>query len=591
MKQITAITKPFPRVFLMAIAVMQIALCASCSNTESLNGHSRHNVVALLDKAESLLGTDDSTALATLNSINSTTIRGRKQNARYALLYSEALYKNYIAAPNDSLIMTAVRYYSSTNDTEHQFRAFYILGCIYDELGQTTDAAVALGQAEQLADKISDDYRLGLLNTAIGNIFFGSFDFDRAAQYYRLAQDHYLAAGKEHHAIHAQYDIGRCLLETNDELMAHDIFHEVQELSYAISDWVLLYNSLCSQLSASLILNNMARATAEVDTLVKIFGIPETDPFAMSCFANYYIKTGLYTDAERIIESAWEKSQTESDSIKLLLCESLLAELRGDHQIAFQKFEQSIYLQHRNLYLLQHKPALGAIKEYYKEVAHVESLIISRKQVTIVLLSLCFVLFVVALMTLSRYRKVKSEARLSELNVVIDNLRLKEDTSNSTINELNHRINTLFGSTYAKLDGIFAELIESEKQLEAYDNRAGKKDTKHGMKLQGELYNRIRSSFDEFVSDEYQTYLDGIINSIYNGLAERLSSINLKKRDLQILRLSIAGFSPKTISYILGIPIKTLYQNRSRILNKIAENAPRDHELISNTLNIRHITK
>lgn len=591
MERLSTANKAFLRYAMIAIAVVQVVLCASCSNTESLNGHSRHKVVALLDKAESLLGTDDSTALATLNSINSTAIRGRKQNARYALLYSEALYKNYITAPSDSLIMTAVRYYSSTNDTEHQFRAYYMLGCIYDELGQTADAAVALGQAEQLADKISDDYRLGLLNTAIGNIFFGSFDFDRAVQYYRLAQDHYQAAGKEHHAIHAQYDIGRCLLETNDELMAHDIFHEVQELSYAISDWVLLYNSLCSQLSASLILNNMARATAEVDTLVKIFGIPETDPFAMSCFANYYIKTGLYTDAERIIESAWEKSQTESDSIKLLLCESLLAELRGDHQIAFQKFEQSIYLQHRNLYLLQHKPALGAIKEYYKEVAHVESLIISRKQVTIVLLSLCFVLFVVALMTLSRYRKVKSEARLSELNVVIDNLRLKEDTSNSTINELNHRINTLFGSTYAKLDGIFAELIESEKQLESYDNRAGKKDTKHGMKLQGELYNRIRSSFDEFVSDEYQTYLDGIINSTYNGLAERLSSINLKKRDLQILRLSIAGFSPKTISYILGVPIKTLYQNRSRILNKIAENAPHDHELISNTLNIRHITK
>lgn len=591
MKQITAITKPFPRVFLMAIAVMQIALCVSCSHPDSFTAQGRQTVLSLLDRAENLLGTDDSTALAILNNIDSQSIRTHKRQAQYALLYSEALYKNYITAPNDSLIMTAVRYYSSTNDTEHQFRAYYMLGCIYYELGQTTDAAVTLGQAEQLADKISDDYRLGLLNTAIGNIFFGSFDFDRAAQYYRLAQDHYQAAGKEHHAIHAQYDIGRCLLETNDELMAHDIFHEVQELSYAISDWVLLYNSLCSQLSASLILNNMARATAEVDTLVKIFGIPETDPFAMSCFANYYIKTGLYTDAERIIESAWEKPQTESDSIKLLLCESLLAELRGDHQIAFQKFEQSIYLQHRNLYLLQHKPALGAIKEYYKEVAHVESLIISRKQVTIVLLSLCFVLFVVALMTLSRYRKVKSEARLSELNVVIDNLRLKEDTSNSTINELNHRINTLFGSTYAKLDGIFAELIESEKQLEAYDNRAGKKDTKHGMKLQGELYNRIRSSFDEFVSDEYQTYLDGIINSTYNGLAERLSSINLKKRDLQILRLSIAGFSPKTISYILGIPIKTLYQNRSRILNKIAENAPRDHELISNTLNIRHITK
>ena len=590
MERLSTANKAFLRYVMIAIVVMQVVLCASCSNTESQNGHSRHNAVALLDKAESLLGTDDSTALATLNSINSTAIRGRKQNARYALLYSEALYKNYITAPSDSLIMTAVRYYSSGADKEQQFRSLYMLGCIYDELGLTTDAAVALGQAEQIADNITDDYRLGLLYTKLGNVFFNSFDFERANYYYMMARSHYKTAGKDNHSMYALYDIGRCQLEMGDYQMARQIFMEVEKMSSSY-DRDLMYISLTGQLSASIELNDTLGASTLIDKLMQCFGALTQNAFANTLLAKYNIFVGHYEDAYQYIQLGWNSSYTSSDSIKLFLCESMLEERKANGIEALNKYKQSIYLQHRNLYQLQHKPALGAIKDYYKEVAYAETLIASRKQAQIVLISFIFVVAVIAMMAFIRYRRIQSEARLNELNVVIDSLRLKENTSNTTINELNARINMLFGSTYAKLDGIFTELLETEMYLEAYKNRSGQNEQKAGKTQQDELYQKIQNCFNEFVSDKYQTHLDEIINTTYNGILERLSGINLKKKELQILRLSIAGFSPKTISYILGIPTKTLYQNRSRILKKIEGINPQAHVELCNILCIKSINK
>ena len=137
------------------------------TRTQSTRTQSTRTVRILLDSAESQLGTNDSAALVTLDSIDATAIGSRKQNARYALLYSESLYKNNIPAASDSLIMIAVRCYSVGNHTEQLFRSFYQLGCIYNEQGQLNDVAVALTQAELLVDRIDDDYRSGLLFTQL----------------------------------------------------------------------------------------------------------------------------------------------------------------------------------------------------------------------------------------------------------------------------------------------------------------------------------------------------------------------------------------------------------------------------------------
>lgn len=64
-----------------------------------------------LDRAESCMSASPDSALAILESIDSLHFDSRSQNARYALLKSIALDKNYIDKTDDSLINIAVSYY------------------------------------------------------------------------------------------------------------------------------------------------------------------------------------------------------------------------------------------------------------------------------------------------------------------------------------------------------------------------------------------------------------------------------------------------------------------------------------------------
>ena len=215
--------------FLLIVAALSLLCLAACSRVSDGKELRSHVISELLDSAEAVMNDNPELALQYIDSIDSHSIIGRERQARYALLCSEVLYKNSIDVDTDSLIMIAVRYYSVGNHTEQLFRSFYCLGCIYNELGQLTDAAVALGQAELLADKINDGYRLGLLFNQLGNVFFNSFDFYRAEQYYRLAMDNYAKAGKDEHRMHALYDVGGCLMQQKQYEYAHSIFKEVQE--------------------------------------------------------------------------------------------------------------------------------------------------------------------------------------------------------------------------------------------------------------------------------------------------------------------------------------------------------------------------
>lgn len=577
------------RVALLIAAFLLLAL-VSCGRHGTVGVSNRKELKLNLSKAETLIGTDDSLALALLCDINPESIKNPKQYARYALLYSEALYKNFIPVSSDSLIMTAVRYYSSGNDKEKQFRSYYMLGCIYSDMGLTTDAAVALGQAEQLVGEINDDYRLGLLYSNLGNIFFDSFDFDRALQYYRLAHSHYEIAGKKSHKLHAFYDIGRCLMEMDKIESAHQLFKEVEEQSSECSDWELSYSSLCSQISSSLEMSNLAQASEEIDRLLQLFGFPEFDPFALSLLAKHSTLIGRYSESDSLIHLGWKYAATVSDSIYIYLNECLLERQSGDTESALLLYEKAIYLQQRNLFFLQNKPALGAMKDYYKEIAQIEALKASRKQSVLILLSLSFLLFVIATVVFLMYRKAKSDAQLNELGLVIKDLKLKEDTNYGIINKLNGQINLLFSRTYSDLDQIFAELLEAEISLEAYENRAGKNDGQFEHPSPACLYKKIRNSFNELTSDKYQKQLDDLINVTYDDIMNRISSVNLKERELLMLRLSFAGFSPKTISHITRIPVKTFYQSRSRIIKKIQIVQPYEAESICKLLCIKHVS-
>ena len=96
-------------------------LFSSCCNLETKKK---------LDDAESLLQNKPDSCLSIMRTINITDLKTNEECARYALLMSAALDKNYIDVASDSLIRVAVDYYSVRNDQRRRMMANYYHGLI-----------------------------------------------------------------------------------------------------------------------------------------------------------------------------------------------------------------------------------------------------------------------------------------------------------------------------------------------------------------------------------------------------------------------------------------------------------------------------
>lgn len=558
---------------IIAITSILVLGFVSCSHKDDVKVQSTRVITSLMDSAEQVLNDRPERALHLMDSIDSRSVRGREGQARYALLYSETLYKNYIKAPSDSLIMTAVRYYSINKDRLSRFRSYYTLGCVYYELGRNSDAAVALSEAERLVSYVNDGYRLGLLYTMLGNVFFYSYDFIKAEDYYHQACDNYEQSGKTVHKMYSLYEICRCLIQINEYTQAHFLLDEIEDWAINNKEKQLISSCLLSKLICSLHLLDMENARTESSRYKELFGTSNNDIYELSALTKYSILANDLDRAEQLINEGWNSAKTISDSIKLFNNQSLIDERTGMYDSALVSLKKSIQLQDRQLHGVLRQPVIAAQKDYYINMAEAESLKLSRSRRTFVLVSLSLILSIMVVSLMYRSNKQKSESDRKELMLTIKELKLNDNTKNETINRLRSRVNTLFSRPYTKLDHIFDKILETDELIEL---KSGVKDEKgretfYNKKME-EFYNYTKKVFTELSSPYNQRELDRIINSTCGNLMTRLSdkNLNLTELDLLILRLSIVGFSTKTISKLTGIRTKAIYQHRGRTIEKIS---------------------
>ena len=181
-----------------------------------------------LRRAEALMESDAKAASAVLDSIRPTTLRGEAR-ARYALLHTQADYKNYVPLTTDSLILIATRHYGTRRKTLPAALSQYYLGCTYKDMGRDLDAIDALLRATILFPDSTNKYyaysfsELGLLYLShkMGN------EATKALETYRQI---IIDEGDVEKLSNASYQLGRAYLYTNDSEKALAAFKEVISL-------------------------------------------------------------------------------------------------------------------------------------------------------------------------------------------------------------------------------------------------------------------------------------------------------------------------------------------------------------------------
>lgn len=138
------------------------ALVLSCSQS---------GINQKLDSAEQCMNDAPEKALSILDNISQDALNTNEEKARYALLKSMALDKNYIDVQNDSLISIAVNYYSQRDDSDKKMKAYYYNGIVLKNMHNYPAAVISLEKAQREATVLNDNLYLGLIARNKGILF------------------------------------------------------------------------------------------------------------------------------------------------------------------------------------------------------------------------------------------------------------------------------------------------------------------------------------------------------------------------------------------------------------------------------------
>ena len=196
---------------------------------------------ALLLQADSIMNVRPDSALALLNLIQFPQEMKTADRALYSLLFTQAEQKNRISHTNDSLIRIAVDYYKDKDDKEQETKAYYYLGCVYQDIGDIVGATDAFLKALNINPQvINDTERLTMIYENLAECYQSQGFYDKAMEMYRISYKTNINHNEEKNILFSLQGIGEVFMYQHQWDSAAYYYNEIIEESRAIGDssWI-----------------------------------------------------------------------------------------------------------------------------------------------------------------------------------------------------------------------------------------------------------------------------------------------------------------------------------------------------------------
>ena len=535
-----------------------------------LFGTNHSSLSRTFDRAERIMNDSTAQAYSILSEIDPASLTSRKDSAFYALLYSQARYKLFIDDTSDSLINIAVKYFSGTNDDYHSFLSYYYQGCIYNNSGLYQNAALSLSKAEVLSERKVSSYERGLLYTQLGDVFYKSFYFDKAQEYFGLACDNYRKAGLDLYTKVSERDIALCLMEKREYDVSSDMFKSILEWTESHEEKGLMGDCLMNLAAISMKRNDSASLDRYLDLYRERFGSMPDNVRFMSHLAEYYLSVDDIQKAKESIIRALELKPSLNDSISIMTNLSFIHEKTGNPDSALFYYRQTVKYQNRITLKLLKQPILEGPNEYHKSLSENVLLKTRLRNTELILVIIVSLFVVIILLMIYMNERLKSEQRQRELVNTIEGQReLLEHSSVKSV-ELHQQLRKLFRRQFTDLNNLCT----------------GFYDKKVTRRRKDEMYLKAEESIKDMLSPKNISDMDSMINSSFDHILENLTNEVdwLEKRDIMLIRLYLAGFSAKSINVLTGETIDNVYQKKTRILSRLEKTNPLLHSELTSFL-------
>lgn len=515
---------------------------------------------------ESYIQDRPDSALLVLESISPDDMKTVGDAARFSLLHTMAIDKNYIDTADISLIMPAVTYYSKDRDSDEYMKAMFYLGRLNRHANNCQDAIVASMIAKDIAGKAGDLYWEAMAASEIAYTYSWNY-----------ISEEELAYILEAHNLWTEYgDPARIAKSMSNLATAYANVGEYYKADSLLADLCVSYPEDCSYVVKRA---HNALKIRDYDSGVIVKWFEEAmDGGADMTLDNYYeyayalTLCGETAAAQKIL-SQLEPYPKTTKAHHLLF---QIAEVKEDYKEAFHELKK--YIDRSDSVVLRQLD-----QSVYKAVANQSRLEAEQmetkkdKAVAVGLLStVVFLCLVLAVLALFRYRKHAMEMEIGRLLRTCDESSRRLESmrieSELKLEDKNRQLEST-EERLLKLRSSFARIYQN--QLKAIGHLFDYNSPQTGQHLDAlrQSYSSRMENILNAVRKETrnQKEFEAIVNKELDNIMQKLREDfpKFSEEDYTLLSYWIVGFDATTCSILLDCTENNLRVRKTRLTKKI----------------------
>ena len=514
---------------------------------------SRSTLDQKLDRAEQCMNDSPEKALSILDSISQETLNTNEEKARYALLKSMALDKNYIDIQNDSLISIAVNYYSQRDDSDKKMKAYYYNGIVLKNMHNYPAAVISLEKAQREATIHNDYLYLGLIARNKGTIFNRMANRSGALKNTEEAIQCFRLGGYDNYAAYGLLSLATDYFNSRDYDKALEVLNR-EELQ--------LFNLNQKDVSKLIRAAISVEKNKETELSIRLYNsVPQSsyDIQDYGYLAIAYERTGKRDSADLWIDRGYQIASNTTDSAAIHYMYSQIQADRGFYSSAYSLIDKAMSTQDSFTQTVLEESLNVALKEYYKDELTIEETLRRHERERaiwrLLLLSLLSVSIVFYLIAKIRKKDKALTEKLARF-ATLDSALHEYQKSNALL------VGSLFNERLLHLSSLSRHYFQIDEKEQ--------KDL---------VFNTFKKDLEEFYTQgKAYSALEKDLNTYCNNVVAKLKSQvpRIHGENLEITMLFLSGLPYEAIQLITKRnSVDSLKMLRSRIRNEIkSANAP-----------------
>lgn len=530
-------------------------------------------VTDVLNRAEVLMNEQPDSSLALLRTLTFDDFQKESNRARYALLHSQALDKNYIDVTNDSLISVAVEYYKDKDDVRSKFLAYYYEGRVHVNAENLMKAMISFSKAEQLGGELKDSLALGLLYSNLGDIYREYYDFPKSLASYQQAEACYRQASKEQHRLYAILDQAEIVRNMGDVDESYRLLLNVWKQAESLQEPFIVQVVLGDLFMHCVKENRLKEALSLYDELHSRCDFKNKTAAFWGCVSRLFASQNDESKALQALDQGWILARNSNDSVIMYSHAAKVYEYFKRPEKSYEYVVAATLLQNELVRVNLQQPILTMKSNYLSDELELQSYKLRMEKHLRVHYIIVFSLLLVAVvwMLLRKLRVTKENARktIDDLN---DEMLRKDKENHQRVTDLLQELEQKDQVTTNSLDALRAALEQQETDYRQYIHRMEKMMNRYQVMYGSSepmteeeilcwktLHRIVKSNI--YQPEKDREHLIYYLDTYRNGFAGRLGQAYpalKKERLLDVCYLFAIGLTVEQMAKMLNIGERTV---------------------------------